>query len=67
MKTQATEKQDSADPEMQRPMLSFSHLCFPFYGDDEGDTLSGTAYGYPAAREENLHETGCLARIFLKC
>ncbi len=67
METQAPEIRRDADTKDQIQTISFSHLDSAFNADDEGNAPVRTTYGFPAAQEEGLYETGFLLRTFLKC
>jgi len=51
----------------QEPLVSFAHLSLSFEPADEGSSMPDLSYGFPAGREEELYETGYLAKFFLRC
>jgi len=49
------------------PSLSFSHLSSWFASEDILNDHQSTPYGFSAAQEEDVYQTGYLLRAMLKC
>ena len=67
MKRSNTEIPKAFEEPNDELIMSFSHLSSCFASDDLSDDSQGAAYGFSVPREEELYETGYLAKIFLRC
>ena len=67
MKPSIPESEIIVDKTADEPIVSFSHLSFSLASEEMFNDNQGTVYGFPAAEEEDLYETGYLMKIFLRC
>jgi len=67
MKPSNREIKIPAENEDENPSLTFSHLATWFASDEILNDQPSMPYGFPAAKEEDLYQTGYLPRVFLKC
>jgi len=67
MKPSTSEIQIADSKTADEPVISFAHLSSCFASEAILNDNQVTPYGFPAALEEDLHETGYLAKIFLRC
>jgi hypothetical protein len=67
MKPSIPEIQITVEKIADAPIVSFSHLSSCFASENILNDDQSTVYGFPAAQEEELYETGYLSKIFLRC